>query len=382
MSDVVVVVVVTYNSADVLARPGRLTAAGVGDLPWHLVVADNASTDDSLDVVRRLAPDATSVDSGATRVRRRHQRGRGRRAAPHTPCSCSTPTSGWTRAASPSSSAPCGRTGAGIAVPAAARRARRAHPSMRREPTVLRALGDAVLGREPGRPVAELGEVVTDPRGLRHRAVTRLGRGLHPAGRRRVLARLRALGRVATSSTPRRRTSTSAPATRGFVTRYVPPRRRGAPRGRLRDIDAAVAAAGRQPAAALPPRHGAAAQRALLGRAARCARAAGRCWAATRAARGAERSAPTVAAALAPAEGPSGSPRSAPALGQRRQGRARRGAGAAWRLEDLRPDVGRGVAGSYSEPRLDPGAVPRPAAVAGVHRGVAQPAQSARSSRS
>ena len=58
------VVVVTFNSAHLLADLFDSLPAGLGDLPWRLVVADNASGDDSVAVVRRLAPTATVVPMG------------------------------------------------------------------------------------------------------------------------------------------------------------------------------------------------------------------------------------------------------------------------------------------------------------------------------
>ncbi|MFF5973156.1 glycosyltransferase [Streptomyces sp. NPDC012769] len=60
----VVVIVVTWNSAEVL--PGFLDAlpAGMKGLDWRLVVADNASSDDTVAVVRAHAPEATVVETG------------------------------------------------------------------------------------------------------------------------------------------------------------------------------------------------------------------------------------------------------------------------------------------------------------------------------
>lgn len=60
----VAVLVVTWNSAAVL--PGFLAALpqGMAGLDWRLVVADNDSSDDSVAVVRELAPEATVVETG------------------------------------------------------------------------------------------------------------------------------------------------------------------------------------------------------------------------------------------------------------------------------------------------------------------------------
>ncbi|MER7515400.1 glycosyltransferase family 2 protein [Streptomyces sp. NPDC126499] len=60
----VVVLVVTWNSARVL--PGFLDSlpAGMKGLDWRLVVADNDSSDETVAVVRAHAPDATVVETG------------------------------------------------------------------------------------------------------------------------------------------------------------------------------------------------------------------------------------------------------------------------------------------------------------------------------
>ncbi|NUO44597.1 MAG: glycosyltransferase, partial [Streptomyces sp.] len=60
----VAVIVVTWNSAAVL--PGFLAALpdGMAGLDWRLVVADNDSADDTVEVLRTLAPDTTIVQTG------------------------------------------------------------------------------------------------------------------------------------------------------------------------------------------------------------------------------------------------------------------------------------------------------------------------------
>src|SRR2546427_15936 len=60
--------ILAYNSEQDL--PGLLASlpdalAGVDD--WHLVVVDGASTDGTVDLVRRTAPEATRVDLGGNR---------------------------------------------------------------------------------------------------------------------------------------------------------------------------------------------------------------------------------------------------------------------------------------------------------------------------
>lgn len=60
----IAVVVVTWNSSAVL--PGFLAALpeAMAGTEWRLVVADNDSADDTVDVIKRLAPDATVVQTG------------------------------------------------------------------------------------------------------------------------------------------------------------------------------------------------------------------------------------------------------------------------------------------------------------------------------
>jgi GT2 family glycosyltransferase len=63
--DDVVLVVVTHNSADVLpAFAEALPAAVDGVDRWRLVVADNASSDGTVELARRLLPDALIVETG------------------------------------------------------------------------------------------------------------------------------------------------------------------------------------------------------------------------------------------------------------------------------------------------------------------------------
>ena len=60
----VAICVVTYNSAAQL--PGLIASLpdGASGVTWRLVVADNASSDASVETVRRLAPEATLVQVG------------------------------------------------------------------------------------------------------------------------------------------------------------------------------------------------------------------------------------------------------------------------------------------------------------------------------
>jgi N-acetylglucosaminyl-diphospho-decaprenol L-rhamnosyltransferase len=161
--ETVAVVVVTYNSQELLADLVASLGPGLGNVCWHLTVADNDSADESVAQVRRLAPDA-----GVVRLGRNAGYAAGINAAvaaapPHTAVLVLNPDvrlrPGCVAALLPALRSP----GTGIAVPHLEDGEGVRIDSIRREPTVLRTLGPALIGaRLAGRhPV--LGEVVTDP---------------------------------------------------------------------------------------------------------------------------------------------------------------------------------------------------------------------------
>lgn len=156
--------VVTYNSAallpDLLAG---LPAAMAGVPEWRLVVADNASSDGTLDVLRALAPDAVvcpspTNDGYAAGVNAAAD------AVPEADLLLLNPDlrlgpdcvarlrAGLTA-----------RVGTGIAVPRLLEPGGALAYSLRRRPTVLRALGESLLGGRRARRFAALSEVVAEP---------------------------------------------------------------------------------------------------------------------------------------------------------------------------------------------------------------------------
>ena len=158
------VVVVTYNSERVLPEFLSSLPAGMEGVGDHeLVVVDNASTDATLDVVARQAPDAVVValphnrgfaagvnagvavarSQGAVLILNPDIRLRGGAVA------------ALMRALT--------TRGAGIAVPRMVDRAGHLDHSLRREPTVLRALAAALIGGRHAARFRLLGEVVGDP---------------------------------------------------------------------------------------------------------------------------------------------------------------------------------------------------------------------------
>jgi GT2 family glycosyltransferase/glycosyltransferase involved in cell wall biosynthesis len=157
------VIIVTYRSADVIgeclaALPAALDGAG----RWRVLVVDNASPDDTLTVVERVAPWAEVLPQPANGGYAAGVNA-GVAAAPgcdvlilNADIRLATGSVRLLRDATE-------RPGAGIAVPRLTDEAGRLQPSLRRRPTVLRALGEAVLGGTRAGRFGPLGELVLDP---------------------------------------------------------------------------------------------------------------------------------------------------------------------------------------------------------------------------
>ncbi|MFJ9734721.1 glycosyltransferase family 2 protein [Streptomyces sp. NPDC101171] len=163
----VAVIAVTWNSASVL--PGFLAALpeGMTGLDWRLVVADNDSADDTVEVLRSLAPDATVVQTG---------RNAGYAAGVNAALKAAGEWEGGYAAVLVCNPdirmrQGCGKRlvdtlGAqvGIAVPLLYEEGRAAPlHSLRRESSVPRALGEALIGNRRAGRFPGLSELVTDP---------------------------------------------------------------------------------------------------------------------------------------------------------------------------------------------------------------------------
>ena len=160
----VAVVVVTYNSAAVLPDLLGSLDEGLRGVSWHLTIADNASADDSVAIARRMVPGCRIAQTG---------RNAGYAAAFNTALDGAqaydavlilNPDVRLTPGSVAKLTARLGGTGAervGIAVPRILDEDGHVAYSLRREPTVRRALGEAVLGQRAGRFPA-LGETVVD----------------------------------------------------------------------------------------------------------------------------------------------------------------------------------------------------------------------------
>jgi GT2 family glycosyltransferase len=159
-----VVVVVTHNSAELL--PGlleSLPAALDGAPAARVVVVDNASVDGTADLARRLAPWVTVVEAGANRG---YAAGLNRGCREVRARDCVLVLNPDCRPAPGSVArlrAVLDLPSTGIAVPAIVDYQGRLKYSLRREPTLLRALGESLLGGHRAARFPRWGEQVRDP---------------------------------------------------------------------------------------------------------------------------------------------------------------------------------------------------------------------------
>ncbi|MBB2933716.1 GT2 family glycosyltransferase [Amycolatopsis bartoniae] len=154
------VVIVTYHSAAIVAD----CLNSLRDLPdARVIVVDNASTDNTLDVVRKTLPSAEIVARGtndgfAAGVNA------GFAEAGDADVLVLNPDVRLEPGAVKALRAALEVPGTGIAVPLILGPDGERHPSLRRRPTTLRALGEAVLGGTRAGRVPALGELVVSRR--------------------------------------------------------------------------------------------------------------------------------------------------------------------------------------------------------------------------
>lgn len=161
----VLVAVVTYNSADIVERflralPDALEGAGT----VLVVVVDNDSRDGTVDRVRALAPWATVLEPGANLGYGAGINLALRQARPRRGVYVLNPDA----VPSPGSVARLVHAvesvdGVGIAVPRILDGRGRLKYSLRREPTIRRALGEAVLGGHRAARYPAWGDMIRDP---------------------------------------------------------------------------------------------------------------------------------------------------------------------------------------------------------------------------
>lgn len=156
-------VVVTHNSASVLPEFLDALPAAFGTLEHELIVADNDSQDDSVETIRERQPHATVVCSARNLgyagginagLELRVMTG---------PVLVLNPDVRLAPGSVALMMEAFNKPGVGIAVPRIIGPDGRTQLSLRRDPTVLRALGEAFLGGHRAGRFAALGEMVCDP---------------------------------------------------------------------------------------------------------------------------------------------------------------------------------------------------------------------------
>lgn len=162
----VLVIVVTWNSAGALPDLFASLDAGLAGLRYELVLVDNDSADDTVAVARHLTPHcrivrtghnagyAAAINAGHAAVSAGHVPAAGR----HDAVLVLNPDIRL----GPGSVLALYRAlgdGTGIAVPAIRHSDGTRADSLRREPSITRALGEAILGQRAGR-LAAFGETV------------------------------------------------------------------------------------------------------------------------------------------------------------------------------------------------------------------------------
>lgn len=157
------IVVVTYNSASVLPTLLGSLDQGLRGVPrWHLTVVDNASSDGTTDVVRRLAPDARLVETGRNAGYAAAINAGARHGADDEVLVVLNPDVGLHPGSVAALTGAFADPRVGIAVPRLVGPDGATAPSLRRDPSVGRAWAEALLG---GGRAARLGwsEQVAEP---------------------------------------------------------------------------------------------------------------------------------------------------------------------------------------------------------------------------
>ncbi|WP_440100467.1 glycosyltransferase [Streptosporangium sp. H16] len=157
------VVIVTYSSGKVVEGCLRsLDAALAGAGPARVVVVDNASPDDTVERVREVAPEAEVIQTG-----RNAGFAAGVNAGIAAADGCDVLILNPDIRLAPGSvlllRQALALPGTGIAAPRLTGETGTLHLSLRRRPTVPRALGEALLGGHRAGRIPALGELVVDP---------------------------------------------------------------------------------------------------------------------------------------------------------------------------------------------------------------------------
>ena len=163
----VALIVVTHDSAEVLDGLTRSLPAGLAGTHARVVVVDNASSDGTPDVVRRLLPDADLVLTGRNAGYAAGINAGLRVVAPDEVVVVLNPDLTLDAGCIATLEAVLADSSIGVAVPRMLTTSGDLSPSLRRDPSASRAWAESLLG---GRRAARLGlgEVVSDPQSYEH----------------------------------------------------------------------------------------------------------------------------------------------------------------------------------------------------------------------
>lgn len=163
----ILVVVVLYNSADLIGELVDSLGEGLICTDWRLVAVDNASSDGGPDLIRQLLPDALVVETGRNGGYAAGINAGVAAAAAHDAIHDAililNPDVRLARGCVAELMSVLAQPGVGIAVPRLRDREGRLIHSMRRRPTLARAYADAFFGASRVGRYPLLGEVVTSP---------------------------------------------------------------------------------------------------------------------------------------------------------------------------------------------------------------------------
>lgn len=158
----VAVVVVTYNSEQVLQGLVQSLQPAMNDVDWDLTIADNDSSDGTVALLNAAAPQARVIDMGRNAGYAAGINAALDLAGDRDAVLVLNPDVRLRPGSVLEMLEVLSRPGTGIVVPRLLDERGQVSRSLRREPTVLRALGDTLLGTRRAGRYAALGETIVD----------------------------------------------------------------------------------------------------------------------------------------------------------------------------------------------------------------------------
>ncbi|MFI1995210.1 glycosyltransferase [Actinoplanes sp. NPDC020271] len=159
----ILVAVVSYNSERLIPDLIAGLRTGLDGMKWHLTVADNDSKDNSVELIRSLAPEATVVEMGRNAGYAAGINAAVAASPAHDAILVLNPDVRLTPGCVPRLLQALREPGTGIAVPNLVDGDGHLIHTQRREPSTLRMLGDALLGARRAGRSRLLGEIITTP---------------------------------------------------------------------------------------------------------------------------------------------------------------------------------------------------------------------------